>query len=89
MDTSISEIMPGFEAIGWVGFFAPSGTPQSIVNKISIDTQRILVMQDVVQKLASMGAAAGGNNPEVFESFVRADTEKWRGVAKAARVKLD
>ena len=86
---TIAETIPGYEATTWVGFFAPSGTPQSVVNKISIDTQRVLVMQDVVQKLASMGAAAGGNNPDVFEFFVRADTEKWRGVAKAARVKLD
>ena len=86
---TIAETIPGFEASSWIGFFAPAGTAGPIVNRISSDTKRVLAMPDVVQKLAVMGAAAGGNNPEVFESFVRSDTDKWRGVARVAKVKLD
>jgi tripartite-type tricarboxylate transporter receptor subunit TctC len=86
---TIAETIPGFEASSWIGFFAPAGTTGPIANRISLDIKRVLAMPDVVQKLAAMGAAAGGNNPEVFESFVRSDTDKWRSVARAAKVKLE
>ncbi len=86
---TIAETIPGFEASTWVGFFAPAGTSTAIVNKMSADTQRVLRMPDVVQKLAGMGAAASGSSPEAFETFVRADTDKWRTVATAAKIKVD
>jgi tripartite-type tricarboxylate transporter receptor subunit TctC len=86
---TIAETIPGFEATSWIGLFAPAGTAASVANKISEDTQRVLAMPEMVKKLAAMGAVAGGNSPQDFESFVRFDTDKWRGVAKSANVHLE
>ncbi len=86
---TIAETLPGFEANSWVGLFAPTGTPAAIINKMSADTQRVLKDPDIVQRLARLGAAASGNDPEVFGAFVRKDTEKWRGVVSAAGIKLE
>jgi len=29
--------LPGFEVVGWLGFFAPAGVPSSIVHKLSVE----------------------------------------------------
>lgn len=83
---AIAETLSGFEANSWVGFFAPAGTPEDIVRKISAETKRAVTHPDVAQKLRDLGAQPVGGAPEDFGVFVRSDTEKWRKVAKAAGI---
>ena len=45
--TMIEAGVPNFEFIGWVGIFAPAGTPMDIQHRISGDMIRMLAMPDV------------------------------------------
>jgi tripartite-type tricarboxylate transporter receptor subunit TctC len=86
---AIAETLSGFEANSWVGFFAPSGTPRRVVEKISADTRKAVQTQDVAQKLHDLGAVPAGSSPEDFERFVKQDLERWRTVVVRAKIVVE
>lgn len=86
---AIAETLRGFEANSWVGFFAPAGAPRDVVRKISVDTRTAVHARDVAQRLRDLGAIAAGSTADEFKRFVMEDTERWRDVAKRAKVVLE
>ena len=73
---------------GWVGFFAPRGTPRDILNKISLETARALRMPEIVERLASGGLEAAGTTPEEFAARYRADIARYAKIIKDANIPL-
>lgn len=86
---SISEIVPGFEAIGWMGLLGPAGLPPEIVSKVNLDIRQVLMTAEVQQKFRDLGATPGTINSQAFVEFIRKDTEKWRALVKSANIKAD
>jgi len=48
---AIGETVPGYLGDAWHGLFAPTGTPQAILDKVAADTTKVLAMPDVQAKL--------------------------------------
>ena len=69
--------VPGYEAIGWFGLFAPAATPRDLVAKISADANKVLSDPEVKQKMLSMGAEPAPGSPEQFARFVGDEMAKW------------
>eukprot|EP01036_Dinobryon_divergens_P061480 gene61480-biopygen4165 len=67
---TISETYPGFYADAWSGLFAPRGTPQPVVDKLSAEVQRILKLPDVREKLVALGAEPVGSTQAEFAAHV-------------------
>jgi len=81
--------LPGFELMSWWGVFAPSGTPQPIIAKISADMVRVLRAADLRERLRRTGVQAAGTSPEEFAAFVRNEIEKVSRLARTAGIKVD
>ena len=81
--------VPGFEVNVWYGLFAPRGTSQKIVAKISADVSRIVKAPEMRERFAGLGADSEGTTPDAFRSYFRADVEKWSKVVKAAKISAD
>jgi len=79
----------GFDASSWNGAVMPAGTPRDIVLKINTELGKMLNTPDIKEKILQQGGIARGGSPEEFTAFIKAETEKWAKVAKAAKVKLD
>ena len=77
------------EGSAWYGWQAPAGTPKHIVNKLNTETNRVLAMQDVKERLAAASIDTLGGTPEEFAKFIRAELDKWGPVVKAAGVKVN
>jgi tripartite-type tricarboxylate transporter receptor subunit TctC len=75
-----------FEAVAWFGLFAPAGTPEEIVTRLAQETQRILRLPAMREKLLGLGAQPVGDSPEEFTRFVREEIAKWSAVIKSAKV---
>ncbi|HWI82117.1 tripartite tricarboxylate transporter substrate binding protein [Ramlibacter sp.] len=73
---------PGFEAGSWFGFFAPKGTPQSVIMTINKAVNEALPTLE--QQLVREGADPVGGTPEQFGKFTQAEYEKWKAVVKAS-----
>ena len=80
--------VPGYDSSSWFGLYAPAGTPQDIVRKLSAEAARVLKLPDVSQRLSELGAEPVGNTPEQFAAFTKAEIAKWAKVIKDANVEL-
>ena len=74
--------VPGYEAVGWFGLFAPVATPKDVVNKISKDANFVLSQDDVKEKMLAVGAEPSPTTPGQFARFVRAEMAKWTRLMK-------
>ena len=81
--------LPGFEQSAWHGLFAPSGTPESIVTRLSTETVRILRMPDVVARLATQGFDVIASSPAEFAAFIKQDVAKYEKLIKAANIHVE
>jgi tripartite-type tricarboxylate transporter receptor subunit TctC len=79
--------VPGYEMIGWNGIFAPKGTPPEIVVRLHAELVKILQTPDVKQHLATLGAEPGGEKPEEFTTFVKAESERWGKIIRDKGIK--
>jgi len=81
--------VPGYEAIGWFGLFAPAATPKDLVAKISADVNKVLADPDVKQKMLAAGAEPHGMSPAEFAAFVRSEMDKWARLMKERGINPD
>jgi tripartite-type tricarboxylate transporter receptor subunit TctC len=68
----------------WVGFLAPAGTPQSIINKLSHEIVEITKLDSVQKQLVAQGIEPSPSGSTEFSSIIKSDMEKWGRVAKSA-----
>jgi len=81
--------LKGFDASSWFGLFAPAGTPRTVVDKIQADVAKPLSQPAVRERFVAQGADPGGNTPDQFATFIRAETDKWMRVVKFSNAKVD
>jgi tripartite-type tricarboxylate transporter receptor subunit TctC len=79
-----------FETGGWLGIFAPSATPQAIVEKISSDAGRVLEMPAFREKFVFGVGLEPMNMPaKPFAEHVRDSGQKYAALFKAIDLKLE
>jgi tripartite-type tricarboxylate transporter receptor subunit TctC len=80
---------PGVEGSGWNGIFVPAGTPPAIVTKLQQEIRRALLSKEIQDDALTLGTQAGGDTPEEFAAYVRAEIQKWGKVIKDANIKVE
>jgi len=80
---------PGYEHAPWVGMFVQARTPQSVIQKLHVETVRILDLPEVKKIFASDGAEPVGNTPAAFAAVVKSEIAKWTKVVRAAGIKVE
>ena len=81
--------LPGFESSNWQGIIAPAATPRAIVTKINSDTNKVLNMPEVREKIIAQGNQVGGGTPEEFGALIQSEMIKWGKVVREAGVRAD
>jgi len=79
----------GYEASTFTGIFAPAGTPQAVLSKLSSALGKALRNETVRERYRSMGVEIIDSSQAEFAAFVRADLEKWRRVAREGNIVVD
>jgi tripartite-type tricarboxylate transporter receptor subunit TctC len=88
--TMIEIGFPQVAASIWYGLMVQGATPKAIISKLNAETNRVLVLQDVKDRMAGAGIdAAAPNTPEDFAKFIRDELAKWGPVVKASGAKAD
>jgi tripartite-type tricarboxylate transporter receptor subunit TctC len=76
---------PSVVVVGWSGFLAPAGTPPQIISKLHGGMVRALAMPDVKEAILKQGSkAVSSSSPEAFARYIKAESEKFLPVIKAA-----
>lgn len=80
---------PDFDLSTWHGIWAPAGTPQAIVDRLSEELQSITHLPDTERKITNIGGMPVGNTPEEFLAFSKQEFEKWRALIEKYDIKID
>ena len=74
---TVSEtVLPNFNFIGWVGLFAPAGTPAPVINRLASELQKVVAMPEVGQRLQQLGAEARWMGPAEFRTYVGSEVTR-------------
>jgi tripartite-type tricarboxylate transporter receptor subunit TctC len=87
--TMVEAGFPNFEATTWYGLAGPGKMPPAMAQRMNEDINKVLLMPDVMEKLAQFGAEDGGGSAQRFADFIRTEQVKWAKVVKDSNVKLD
>ena len=81
--------VPGYDAVGWFGVFAPAGTPRAVIAKLNDAIAKYVKQPEVTQRFADLGAVVVASTPEQFLATQKADLARWGKVVKAAGMKVE
>lgn len=84
---AMAERLPDFEVNPWWGLMAPFGTPQAIVDRIALETTKILNKADIAERFRQNGLEPEGTTPALFTQRVASDVAKWRELVKTNNIK--
>ena len=80
---------PGFEAVGWAGYMAPTGTPREIITKLSAEIAKGLQDQALKDRFVALGSEVLSSTPEEFGAYIRSETAKWGKVIRDSGAKAE
>jgi tripartite-type tricarboxylate transporter receptor subunit TctC len=81
---TVSETVPKFVMTGWNGYFAPAGTPRSIVNRLSQAIAVVCRDPEVIKLMSELSVEAVGSTPEELAGAIEADLPIYREAVEAA-----
>jgi tripartite-type tricarboxylate transporter receptor subunit TctC len=69
--------------------FAPAGTPQDVVDRLSKEVITILKRPDVVDVLRQTGFGVIGGGPDVLRARLTRELPLWKGIIDKANIKVE
>ncbi|HSC96208.1 MAG TPA: tripartite tricarboxylate transporter substrate binding protein [Burkholderiales bacterium] len=84
---SMSEVLPGFEVVGWYGVSAPAKLPKPLLDKIHAAVTSLVKSPEFAKTMRNLGSEPVSSTPEEFRQFMLADMKKWADVVKRAGIK--
>ena len=86
---TVSEAVPGFAHTEWFAMVAPPRTPVDITSKLSTAIAEILKQPDIGKRLADFTAVPVGATPEETAAFIKAQSNRWRGLIDATGLNIN
>jgi tripartite-type tricarboxylate transporter receptor subunit TctC len=78
--------LPGYESVQWSALLAPAKTPREIVERLHREVVAILRTAELRERLAREANDVVASSPDELAAFLKAETEKWARVVKAAGI---
>jgi tripartite-type tricarboxylate transporter receptor subunit TctC len=77
------------EVYEWNAIFAPSGTPEPVIARLSQALQAALDTPEVKNRIAQLGGEMQRGSPDSAKSFISQQMVQWAKVVKAKGISLD
>jgi tripartite-type tricarboxylate transporter receptor subunit TctC len=81
---AVSETIPGFSFTAWNGYFAPAGTPKTIIDRISAELIKIGKSPEVVEKFDRLALTPAATTPEEMSAIIQREIPMYEAAVKAA-----
>jgi tripartite-type tricarboxylate transporter receptor subunit TctC len=82
--------VPGVQAVAWQGIVAPAGTPRSVIDRLSVEINRIVASDALKARCAAIGCdTLAPVSPADFAELVRNDLGRWTQVVIDSGAKVD
>ncbi|MOA21817.1 Tripartite tricarboxylate transporter family receptor [compost metagenome] len=73
----------------WFGLFAPKGTPQPVVERLAVETQKILATDEARQLLLKMSQFPDFVGPLAFTRQIQDDSAFFKSLIARANIHVD
>jgi tripartite-type tricarboxylate transporter receptor subunit TctC len=87
--TLSESVLPGFNAISWIGILAPGGTPQDIVEKIAQDIRSVLADESAKARFVSLGGVPHATTPQEFAKLIAEDKRRYAQLIRSRKITTD
>ena len=77
------------EVVTWYLIFAPAGTPQPIVDKLSVSINQAITAPAIVEKAAALGMEMVPSTPASSKKFYEQQMALWAPIVKASGAKVE
>jgi tripartite-type tricarboxylate transporter receptor subunit TctC len=81
--------MPGFEAVLHYGLLAPAGTPKEIVDKLSVELQKLVDTEDVKQRIHAEGGDPMTSTPAEYAADIDKEETTWANLVHKLGLKVE
>ena len=89
LPTLAEEGVTGFAAANWWGILFPAGVPKPIIDKVANDLQKVLVRQDVKDKMGEFGIETVWSSPDQFGKFMENERARWGKLIREANIRIE
>jgi tripartite-type tricarboxylate transporter receptor subunit TctC len=82
---TVSETVAGFVMTGWIGYFAPTGTPRPIIDQLNAALRQTLADARVQDAFANAGMGlypADQETPEIATAMLKSEIVRWGDVIR-------
>jgi len=86
---AISEGVPGYEFVAWIGAFVAAGTPRPIVDRLNAEFRKALEHPDAARILGAQTLDPLPMSPEQFGKLLKVDYDKYERLIKLSGAKID
>lgn len=78
-----------YEATIWLGFMAPAGTPQAVIDLLNGEMRKMQARPEVKAESARQGVVGMDMSPAQFGEFIKTDVAKWARIIETANIKVN
>ncbi|NYT77527.1 tripartite tricarboxylate transporter substrate binding protein [Alcaligenaceae bacterium] len=78
-----------FELSGWIGIFAPAGTPEPIIESLNAAFSKVMENPEMKKRLEEQGDDVTTGSVAQFKQYVADSDAKWKQIATDANVSID
>ncbi len=80
--------MPDFNITGWMGLFAPAGTPRDIVDRLARAAGSVIDAPDFRQVLTNLTIDPAVAGPDAFDKIYRDDVARFKQIVSDAHIPM-
>ena len=81
--------IPGYDAVAWIGYAAPAGTPREVLAKLAAEIQKAVQAADLKDRYLTLGMDTTSNTPEEMAAYMRREQERYASIIKNAGIKIE
>ncbi len=86
---AMAETLPGYEAVYWQGLFAPAGTPEPVVQRLSAALQAATGDPELRAALRARGVELLSGGPAELRDYLGKEIENWGRLIRGANIRLE
>jgi tripartite-type tricarboxylate transporter receptor subunit TctC len=86
---AIAELLPGFEAVGWFGLFAPAATPGPALSRLRTGLAAVLASEAFRSFLVARAAEPMAVAADGAVAFLAADRSRWTAAVRASGARAE
>jgi len=81
--------LPGIEVIGWFAVFAPAGTPEAVLRRLTEACGAVVESAEFRRRAEEQGAIVRAMAPAEIQARVNRELDEWTRVVREARIQPD